>query len=62
VQQGAVFTKLVGPIWMREMDSELRLGLLVEKKHLNRAGNVHGGMLMTFADQAMALWKILENS
>jgi uncharacterized protein (TIGR00369 family) len=55
VQEGAAFTRHVGPIWMREVGDGIRLGLLVESKHLNRANNVHGGMLMTFADQAMAL-------
>ena len=33
----------------------MRWGFVVEPKHLNRAGNLHGGMLMTFADQSMAM-------
>jgi uncharacterized protein (TIGR00369 family) len=48
------FGELVGPIWRREKP-ELRWGFTVEPKHLNRAGNLHGGMLMTFADQSMAM-------
>jgi uncharacterized protein (TIGR00369 family) len=48
------FGNLVGPIWKRETP-ELRWGFVVEPKHLNRAGNLHGGMLMTVADQAMAM-------
>ena len=48
------FGDLVGPIWRRETP-ELRWGFIVEAKHLNRAGNLHGGMLMTFADQSMAM-------
>lgn len=48
------FGDLVGPIWKREAPS-LRWGFVVEAKHLNRAGNLHGGMLMTFADQSMAM-------
>jgi uncharacterized protein (TIGR00369 family) len=48
------FGDLVGPIWKRETP-ELRWGFVVEPKHLNRAGNLHGGMLMTFADQSMAM-------
>jgi len=48
------FGDLVGPIWKREAPA-LRWGFVVEPKHLNRAGNLHGGMLMTFADQSMAM-------
>jgi uncharacterized protein (TIGR00369 family) len=48
------FGDLVGPIWKRETP-QLRWGFVVEPKHLNRSGNLHGGMLMTFADQSMAM-------
>jgi uncharacterized protein (TIGR00369 family) len=48
------FGDLVGPMWKRETP-ELRWGFVVAPKHLNRAGNLHGGMLMTFADQSMAM-------
>jgi uncharacterized protein (TIGR00369 family) len=49
------FGDLVGPIWKQEKGERLRWGFTVEPKHLNRAGNLHGGMLMTFADQSMAM-------
>jgi len=49
------FGELVGPIWRREDGDRLRFGFVVAPKHLNRSGNLHGGMLMTLADQAMAL-------
>jgi uncharacterized protein (TIGR00369 family) len=49
------FGDLVGPIWKRETPERLRWGFVVEVKHLNRSGNLHGGMLMTFADQSMAM-------
>src|SRR3569623_591485 len=55
MQDGAEYTTMVGPFWMKEFGKELRLAFLAERRHLNRAGNVHGGMLMTFADQVMAL-------
>lgn len=54
-QDTAEFPTLVGPFWRSEAGSIFRLAFVVERKHLNRAGNVHGGMLMTFADQVMAL-------
>lgn len=49
------FGDLVGPIWRRQEDGQPRFGFTVAPKHLNRAGNLHGGMLMTLADQAMAM-------
>jgi uncharacterized protein (TIGR00369 family) len=49
------FGTLVGPIWRKEEGDRLRFGLVVAPKHLNRAGNLHGGMLMTLADQSMAM-------
>jgi uncharacterized protein (TIGR00369 family) len=49
------FGDLVGPIWKHETPERLRWGFVVEAKHLNRTGNLHGGMLMTFADQSMAM-------
>jgi uncharacterized protein (TIGR00369 family) len=48
------FGDLVGPIWRRDTPA-LRWGFVVAPKHINRAGNLHGGMLMTFADQSMAM-------
>lgn len=45
----------VGPLWQRNEEEGPAFGFLVEEKHLNRRGVVHGGMLMTFADQALGL-------
>ncbi|WP_315782332.1 MULTISPECIES: PaaI family thioesterase [unclassified Bradyrhizobium] len=43
-----------GPFWHRmEDDGSIRCAFRVEKKHLNGAGNVHGGCLMTFADYCL---------
>jgi uncharacterized protein (TIGR00369 family) len=50
----AAFGTLVGPIWQRDEGDRLRFGLIVAPKHTNRAQNLHGGMLMTLADQALA--------
>jgi uncharacterized protein (TIGR00369 family) len=54
IPPAADFPTLVGPFWSREEGKDVRLAFVVEQKHLNRASIVHGGMLMTFADQAMA--------
>ena len=49
------FGDLIGPIWRRPEGEPLRFGFVVAPKHLNRAGILHGGMLMSLADQAMAM-------
>jgi uncharacterized protein (TIGR00369 family) len=49
------FGDLVGPIWRRPDGEPSRFGVVVAPKHLNRAGILHGGMLMSLADQAMAM-------
>jgi uncharacterized protein (TIGR00369 family) len=49
------FGDLVGPVWRSEQDGKPRFAFIVAPKHLNRSGNLHGGMLMTLADQAMAM-------
>jgi uncharacterized protein (TIGR00369 family) len=46
------FGELAGPIWR---NGDARFGIVVEAKHLNFADIVHGGMLMTLADQAMGM-------
>ena len=52
------FGELVGPIWR---NGDARLGFLVEPKHLNFDEIVHGGMLMTLADQAMGMTALRAN-
>jgi uncharacterized protein (TIGR00369 family) len=46
------FGELVGPIWRL---GDARFGVVVEARHLNFADIVHGGLLMTLADQAMGM-------
>jgi len=46
------FGELVGPIWRK---GDGLFGFLATEKHRNHIGRVHGGMLMTFADQAMGM-------
>jgi uncharacterized protein (TIGR00369 family) len=55
ISSNTAFGDLVGPIWRRKDGDQLRFGFIVAPKHLNRAGNLHGGMLMTLADNAMAI-------
>jgi uncharacterized protein (TIGR00369 family) len=44
-----------GPLWLKPEADGLRVGLLVEKRHCNPMGVVHGGMMMTLADMVMGM-------
>jgi len=50
ISSNTPFGDLVGPVWRRKDGDRLRFGFVVAPKHLN-----HGGMLMTLADNAMAI-------
>lgn len=47
------FGQLIGPLYLRKPRDgrTLAWGFRAAGKHLNRGGVVHGGMLLTFADQ-----------
>ena len=47
------FAALIGPLFIRQSDGGLRFAFRAEPKHANARGVVHGGQLMTFADQAL---------
>ena len=45
----------VGPLWSRRAGDSWEYGMAVEKQHHNGIGVAHGGMLVTFMDQAISL-------
>ena len=47
------FPALVGPFWQKTVEGRRLHGLLVEEKHSNIHGIVHGGMISTFLDQTL---------
>jgi len=48
------FDALIGPFYFRrEDDGKMRGAFRAEQKHMNMAGRMHGGCLMTFADIAL---------
>jgi len=50
------FEELVGPLCFREEeDGLLRFAFEARPRHANTSGQIHGGMLMTFADFALCL-------
>ncbi len=51
----AGFNKFAGPFYRLPDDGEVRrFAFIVLDKHMNGAGTVHGGLLMTFADISMS--------
>lgn len=51
------FNHYVGPVYRLSTEPDgtgARFGFVAEAKHMNSAGSVHGGMLMSFADIAMS--------
>ncbi len=50
------FEDLVGPLCFREDDAgKLHFAFEAAPKHANTSGQIHGGMLVTFADYALCL-------
>ena len=49
------FTRFMGPLWEKEVAGRMRYGLLTRDLHGNLNGIVHGGVIATFADFALAL-------
>ena len=47
------FIQLIGPIYYRADDTSATFGVLVEEKHCNSSGRVHGGLIATVADIAL---------
>lgn len=51
----SAFTSLIGPIYQRRTGDDIRFCFRVEPKHDNTHDRPHGGMLMSFCDEALGL-------
>jgi uncharacterized protein (TIGR00369 family) len=53
------YPALIGPFLARRAGESWQYGFRAEPRHLNKGGVVHGGMLMSFADDAlgMTVWE-----
>ena len=49
------FEARIGPLFFRPEGAGPRIGVRVAEHHLNPGGRLHGGMLMTLVDEAVAL-------
>jgi uncharacterized protein (TIGR00369 family) len=52
--QGLGFTDILAPLYRREQDQRVALGMVVQEQHMNILRICHGGVLMTLADVAAA--------
>jgi uncharacterized protein (TIGR00369 family) len=48
------FVGLVGPLWTRKEEPDWAYGILAGPEHMNPAGLVHGGLLMSLMDHALS--------
>ena len=48
------FIGFVGPLWTRQENNGWAYGIVTEPRHANRAGIVHGGLLVTLIDHALS--------
>lgn len=56
------FMGLAGPLWTRREEGGWAYGLQVQRQHLNPAGVLHGGALLTLVDHALSTvaWQALQ--
>ena len=48
------FFQLIGPLWKRRTGDVFEYAMLAEHRHLNSAGVVHGGLLVSLIDQVIS--------
>lgn len=47
------FPEKIGPLYFKREEDSYRFGFLVERLHTNKNKILHGGMMMSFADEMM---------
>lgn len=48
-------SRLLGTLYSRRIGDSLRFGFACRESHTNAMNSIHGGLLMTFADQVLGL-------
>ncbi|HXL98914.1 MAG TPA: PaaI family thioesterase [Rhizomicrobium sp.] len=58
------FEVFVGPVYEQGEPPARRFAILIDARHVNMRGVIHGGMLMTFADAALgqAVWDVTDRA
>jgi len=59
---GGTFMNHIGPLWTTKGEAYWRYGLQADARHLNPAGQVHGGVLQTLIDHVLSLvaWRAVD--
>lgn len=47
------FAGQIGPIWRKHLDEGEAVGIVIDDRHLNRYGVVHGGVLVALFDESL---------
>ena len=61
-QAPEMYPEKIGPLYFKKEGDQYQFGFLVEKGHCNFNGMLHGGMMMSFADEMMGhyVWNAVE--
>ncbi|WP_293948652.1 PaaI family thioesterase [Sneathiella sp.] len=56
------YTEKIGPLYYREEGDSFTYGFLADEGHANANGIVHGGMLISFLDEALGqiIWRSVD--
>lgn len=49
------YSNFIGPFWRLEGSAPPRFGLIIDERHDNSRKRAHGGLIMTFCDDALGL-------
>jgi acyl-coenzyme A thioesterase PaaI-like protein len=55
------FPEIIGPLYFKREGDDYSYGFLAKKTHANGNGVIHGGMLMSFLDEALGqiVWRLI---
>ncbi|WP_334128210.1 PaaI family thioesterase [Sneathiella sp.] len=56
------YTEKIGPLYYKDDGENLTYGFLAEEGHANGNGIIHGGMLLSFLDEALGqiIWRSID--
>lgn len=60
-EPGDGYRNHIGPLWSRQDGAHKRFGLLTDERHANRFGVVHGGLLLSLADESLGITSLIAN-
>lgn len=61
IEPGDGYRNHIGPLWSRIDGDQKRFGMLTDARHANRFGVVHGGLLLSLADESLGITSLIAN-